>query len=114
MPQNAIQEQFRVAPCPGAVGVSPQTSQTLRDKRRGCTLGTSREQQDSVCRSAPFHHLAVKVHRLGGSSPERAIGLEFVAKSLASYQMLPVTLSRAEAQKLSKLLQTALAARDAT
>lgn len=58
--------------------------------------------------------LAVKVHRLGGSSPEKAIGLEFVAKSFASYQMLPVTLSVAEAQRLSQLLQTALTGRNPT
>ena len=52
--------------------------------------------------------VAVKVHQLGGASSEKAIGLEFVAKSVGSYQMLPVTLSKAEAQKLSQLLQSAL------
>ena len=57
--------------------------------------------------------LAVKVHRLGGGSSEKAIGLEFAAKSFASYQMLPVTLSRAEAQHLSQLLQSALAGHNA-
>lgn len=58
--------------------------------------------------------LAVKVHRLSGGSSEKAIDLEFVAKSFASYQMLPVTLSAAEARKLSQLLQTALTGRGDT
>lgn len=57
--------------------------------------------------------LTVRVHRLGGGSPEKVIGLEWVARSFASYQMLPLTLSRAEAQKLCQLLQAALAGRDA-
>jgi hypothetical protein len=57
-------------------------------------------------------HLSVKVHRLGGGSPEKTIGLEFAAKSFASYQMLPVTLSKVEAQRLSQLLQSALAGRN--
>jgi hypothetical protein len=51
--------------------------------------------------------IAVKVHTLGGDSTEKAIGLEFVAKSIASYEMMPVTLSVAEAKKLATLLQAA-------
>lgn len=51
-------------------------------------------------------NISVKVHRLGGG-PERAVGLEFVAKSFASYQMLPVALSAAEAKKLNQLLDAA-------
>ncbi|WP_158608593.1 hypothetical protein [Stagnimonas aquatica] len=58
-------------------------------------------------------NLSLKVHRLGGGSSEKAIGLEFAARSFASYQMLPVTLSKAEAQRLSQLLQSALAGRNA-
>jgi hypothetical protein len=54
-----------------------------------------------------FMNIAVKVHTLGGDSPEKAIGLEFVAKSIASYQMMPVTLSASEAKKLATLLQSA-------
>ena len=54
-----------------------------------------------------FMSMTVKVHTLGGGSPEKAIGLEFVAKSIASYQMMPVTLSAAEAKKLAILLQSA-------
>lgn len=51
--------------------------------------------------------IAVKVHTLGGGAPDKAIGLEFVAKSFASYQMMPVTLSSSEAKKLATLLQSA-------
>jgi hypothetical protein len=50
--------------------------------------------------------LTVKVHRLGGGT-ERSVGLELVAKSFASYQMMPVSLSSAEARKLAQLLQAA-------
>ncbi|MEW5771592.1 MAG: hypothetical protein AB1831_14665 [Pseudomonadota bacterium] len=51
-------------------------------------------------------NIKVKVHTLGGSQ-DKAIGLEFVAKSVGSYQMLPVTLSASEAKKLTTLLQAA-------
>jgi hypothetical protein len=54
-----------------------------------------------------FMTIAVKVHTLDGDSPEKAIGLEFVAKSIASYQMMPVTLSASEAKKLATLLTSA-------
>ena len=50
----------------------------------------------------------LKVHVLGGGEPEKAVGLEFVAKSVASYQMLPLTLSSSEAKKLVSLLQSAI------
>jgi len=60
-----------------------------------------------------FMNIAVKVHTLGGDSTEKAIGLEFVAKSIASYQMMPVTLSASEARKLATLLQTATSIRNA-
>jgi hypothetical protein len=53
---------------------------------------------------------ALKVHVLDGS-PDRAIGLEFVAKSVASYQMLPISLSASEARRLVAHLQTALGVR---
>ena len=52
-------------------------------------------------------NIAVRVHKLGGGTPDKAIGIEFVAKSFASYQMMPVTLSVTEAKKLSMLLQSA-------
>ncbi len=50
----------------------------------------------------------LKVHVLGGGNPEKAVGLEFVAKSFAGYQMLPLTLSSSEAQRLAVLLQKAI------
>lgn len=52
----------------------------------------------------------LKVHVLGGGSPEKAVGIEFIAKSVASYQMVPVTLSVSEAKKLASLLQAAVGA----
>ena len=50
---------------------------------------------------------ALKVHSLDGA-PEKAIGLEFVAKSIASYQMMPFAMSVSEAQKLIAHLQAAI------
>lgn len=50
----------------------------------------------------------LKVHVLDGGNPEKAVGLEFVAKSFASYQMLPLTLSSGEAKRLASLLQEAI------
>jgi hypothetical protein len=58
-----------------------------------------------------FMNIAVRVHVLGGGEAEKAVGLELVAKSFASYQMTPVTLSAAEARKLALLLQSATAGR---
>ena len=49
----------------------------------------------------------VKVHVLNGG-PDRAVGLEFVAKTFASYQMFPVTLSEGEARNLIHFLETAV------
>ena len=51
--------------------------------------------------------VTVRVHALGGHVAGKDIGLEFVAKSFASYQMMPVALSAAEARKLASLLQNA-------
>jgi hypothetical protein len=48
----------------------------------------------------------LRVHVLA-DPPEKAVGLEFVSKSFASYQMRPITLSVAEAQNLIALLQAA-------
>lgn len=47
----------------------------------------------------------VRVHVLDGG-PEKAVGLEFVAKSFASYQMVPITLSESEAGDLLRYLQS--------
>lgn len=49
----------------------------------------------------------LKVHALDGG-PEKAIGVELVARSMASYQMMPVTLSVPEARKLIAHLQAAI------
>jgi len=49
----------------------------------------------------------VKVHVLDGG-PDKAVGLEFVAKSFASYQMLPVTLSEGETRNLIRFLENAV------
>ena len=51
--------------------------------------------------------VAVKVHLLGGESDDKAVGLEFVARSFASFQMMPVSLSKVEARKLIMLLESA-------
>lgn len=52
----------------------------------------------------------LKVHALD-DAPEKAIGLEFVAKSFASYQMMPFTMSVSEARKLVAHLQAAIQGR---
>ena len=49
----------------------------------------------------------VKVHVLDGG-PDKAVGLEFVAKSFASYQMLPISLSESEARNLIRFLENAV------
>jgi hypothetical protein len=48
----------------------------------------------------------LKVHVLGGPGAS-SIGLEFAAKSFASYQMMPATLSADDARKLASLLEAA-------
>ena len=55
----------------------------------------------------PLVSTVLKVHVLCGADPEKAVGLEFVAKGIASYQMLPLTLSSSESKKLISLLQSA-------
>jgi len=57
--------------------------------------------------SGKIMSIKVKVHMLGGNSPDKAIGLEFVAKSLTSYDMIPITLSAPEAKKLVGFIQLA-------
>ena len=47
--------------------------------------------------------IVVRVHVLGGHSPDKAVGLEFVD----SYQMMPVSLSKVESRKLIMLLESA-------
>ena len=50
----------------------------------------------------------ITVYKLGSGDPEKAIGLEIVSKSLGSYQMLPISLSVAEAKNLIEMLETAV------
>ena len=54
--------------------------------------------------------VALKVHILRRNAAEKLVGVEFVAKSFASYQMMPVTLSVAQAQQLASLLTDAVRA----
>jgi hypothetical protein len=65
----------------------------------------------SASRSSRLLNVAVKVHILGGNSPDKTVGLEFVATSFASYQMMPVSLSTVEAKKLIMLLESATSGR---
>ena len=51
--------------------------------------------------------IALKVHALRRDDSEKLIGIELVAKSFASYQMMPITLSVNQAQQLASLLQNA-------
>ena len=54
--------------------------------------------------------IALKVHILRRDAAEKLVGVEFVAKGFASYQMMPVTLSVAQAQQLASLLNDAVRA----
>lgn len=51
--------------------------------------------------------ITVKVHVLRRDAVEKLVGVEFVGKSFASYQMMPVTLSVIQAQQLASLLNDA-------
>jgi hypothetical protein len=54
--------------------------------------------------------MKLRVHVLG-DPPDKAVGLEFVSKSVASYHMTPITLSASQARELVALLQTAAGVR---
>ncbi len=54
----------------------------------------------------PLMSTVLKVHILD-AAPEKAIGLEIVAKSFAAYHMVPFAMSVAEARKLITHLQSA-------
>jgi hypothetical protein len=56
---------------------------------------------------AALHGMKIKVHKLAGTDGKGTIGVELVAKSFASYQMTPVTLSRDAALQLAALLHAA-------
>jgi hypothetical protein len=51
----------------------------------------------------------LKVHVLEPKDPkmQKAVGIEFVAKSFLSYQMMPITLSIGESRKLIGFLEDA-------
>jgi hypothetical protein len=51
--------------------------------------------------------VVLRVHALRRDNSEMLIGIELVAKSFASYQMMPITLSVHQAQQLASLLQNA-------
>jgi len=63
------------------------------------------------CNGVKFGSMVLKVHKLSGGLSEKAIGIEMVAKTFASYDMMPMTLSAAEARKLAALLETAAGSR---
>ncbi|MCI0363217.1 MAG: hypothetical protein L0219_05000 [Phycisphaerales bacterium] len=63
-----------------------------------------------ACNGVKFGSMSLKVHKLSGS-PERVIGIEMVAKTFASYDMMPMTLLASEAKKLATLLEAAVASR---
>lgn len=53
--------------------------------------------------------LALKVHSLKPDATSQSlVGIELVAKSIASHQMMPITLSVSEAQQLISLLERAI------
>jgi hypothetical protein len=52
--------------------------------------------------------VTLKVHVLDNAPAERTVGVEIVAKSFASYQMLPITLSKDDTGKLVELLKSAM------
>ena len=49
--------------------------------------------------------VVLRVHLLEPTFPDRAVGLEIVGKSVASYSMLPISLSVDETRHLIRLLQ---------
>ncbi|MFH1009931.1 MAG: hypothetical protein V1784_01690 [bacterium] len=54
-----------------------------------------------------FGSIVLRVHTLNSDSPEKAVGLEVITKSIASYHMMPITLSGPETTRLAALLQSA-------
>lgn len=81
---------------------------------RGALFGATIQEtigEVSGARQGPMS-IKLKVHVLGArEDAEHKIGLELVARSFASWQMMPMTLPRSEAQKLLMLLEKAMAAR---
>jgi hypothetical protein len=65
------------------------------------TVGEAAESGGKIMKST------VRVHVLDGG-PDKAVGLEFVAQSFASYQMLPLALSESETRNLIRFLENAV------
>ena len=82
---------------------------------KGAMFGASiHETLGSISLRAPrWVRLSVKVHALSPHDPDKAVGLEIVGKTLASYQMTPLVLTVSEAEELAALLDAALKKRSA-
>ncbi len=53
-------------------------------------------------------HVVIRVHKLGANDKlTHGVGLEIVGKSIASYDMMPATLSASQAKSLAELLERA-------
>src|SRR6266513_3156812 len=52
-------------------------------------------------------NVKLRVHALSGGGEDRAVGVELVATTIGSYQMLPITLSVEGAEELIDLLKEA-------
>lgn len=59
------------------------------------------------CGGVRFGSMSLKVHALSENSRGKVIGIEMVAKTLTSYEMMPISLSASEAKRLAALLQAA-------
>jgi hypothetical protein len=53
-------------------------------------------------------NVKLRVHALSDDSEDRAVGIELVATTIGSYQMLPITRSAEGVQKLIGLLQESI------
>ena len=74
---------------------------------RGAMFGARiQDTVGEVAGAASAVNTILKVHVLD-NPPDKAVGIELVAKTFASYQMMPITLSVTEANTLMGLLQSA-------
>ena len=74
---------------------------------RGAMFGAGiQETVGEVVGAGSVVKTTLRVHVLD-SPPNKAVGIELVNKSFASYQMMPITLSVTEANTLVGLLQSA-------
>jgi hypothetical protein len=77
---------------------------------RGAMFGTKvwRSVGEVSAESRSPLRMVLKLYILGREPSQKMVGLEFVAKSYASYQIIPATLSPREAIQLIALLQEAV------